>query len=120
MKWYSPWTWVPFTREGRSTLVYLAFAGAGPMLTLVLIWAMDKIRYFDAPAQSRLDRFAGLSDIIAWSVFVIVTGLCTFVAFRALKVGKDGLEATGRDDDGAVPVKVTNQPDQPVPVDSNP
>ena len=79
--------WLPFTRDGRSTLVYLVLAGCGPALTLVLIWAMRTIRLWDgADAAQRLDRFADIANVISWALLVIVVALACFVSIRALKV----------------------------------
>jgi hypothetical protein len=81
----------PLTHEGRQTLVYLIFAGSGPVLTCVVIWGM----------QQSLDRkelwstFTGLSYIVAASLLIIVTALGMFVSIRAVKLTKTGFEATG-------------------------
>jgi len=86
----------PFTREGRQTLVYITLAGCGPALTLVLIWAMSVVRDFGgADATERLDKFATLATIIASALVIIVIALSCFVSIRAIKIGKDGIEASG-------------------------
>lgn len=81
----------PLTRDGRQTLVYLVFAGAGPALTLVVMWAMA--RALDTPAL--FDTFSKLAIIVAVSLLIIVTGLAMFVSIRAVKISKDGFEAEG-------------------------
>jgi hypothetical protein len=86
----------PFTQEGRQTLVYLVFAGCGPALTAVVIWAMDKALSLDL-----FDTFSNLSYVVAASLLIIVTGLAMFVSIRALKLTRDGLEATGGSGDDA-------------------
>lgn len=81
----------PFTRPGRQTLVYLVFAGAGPALTAVVIWAM-----IEALERAALwPTFSQLALIVAAGLFVIVLGLAMFVSIRAIKIGKDGIEADG-------------------------
>jgi hypothetical protein len=94
--WYNPLTWFPYTREGRQTLIYLALAGCGPALTLVMVWAMTTIRsWADASAAARLDKFATLAYLIGAALLIIVTALACFVSIRAVKISKDGFEATG-------------------------
>lgn len=81
----------PLTRDGRQTLVYLVFAGAGPSLTLVVMWAM-----IEALKRTALfDTFSHLAMIVAVSLLIIVTGLAMFVSIRAVKISKDGFEALG-------------------------
>lgn len=81
----------PLTRGGLQTLVYLVFAGAGPSLTLVVMWAM-----IEALKRTALfDTFSHLAMIVAVSLLIIVTGLAMFVSIRAVKIGKDGFEASG-------------------------
>ena len=81
----------PLTRDGRQTLVYLIFAGSGPALTLVVIWAM-----IEALKRVALyATFSHLAMIVAVSLLIIVTGLAMFVSIRAVKISKDGFEASG-------------------------
>jgi len=89
MKW-NPLSWMPYTHEGRQTLVYLVFAGAGPALTIVVIWAMLKALDYKLFAT-----FSHLSLIVAGAMLIIVTGLAMFVSIRAVKLGKDGFSAEG-------------------------
>lgn len=97
MNW-NPLTWFPFTRDGRQTLVYLALAGCGPALTLGIIWALHTIRdWGDASAQLRLDKFASLAMMMGYNSLIITVALACFVSIRAVKVSKDGLEATSND-----------------------
>lgn len=91
----------PFTREGRQTLIYLVLAGCGPALTAVIVWAMYIIRgWSDASAELRLDKFASLAMVVASALVIIVIALSCFVSIRAIKIGKDGIEADGRDEGG--------------------
>lgn len=83
----------PFTREGRQTLIYLVLAGCGPALTLILIWAM---RLTEQAGQWAI--FAALADKVAWALLLIVLALACFVSIRAVKIGKDGIEAKGEGD----------------------
>lgn len=92
MSW-NPLNWLPYTHEGRQTLVYLVFAGAGPALTGVVIWAMLKALDFKLYAT-----FSNLALIVAASMLLIVTGLSMFVSIRAVKLGKDGFSAEGGGD----------------------
>lgn len=100
MKWYNPFTWTPFTQPGRQTLVYLMFAGAGPALLGAIMWFQSTIRnWTDAPVAQRLDRYAEIAVIIAWSLFIVVLAYCAFAAFRSLKFNlKDGIDMNARDD----------------------
>jgi hypothetical protein len=98
----------PLSTAGRQTLVYLVFAGAGPALTGLIVWAMYAIRAWQgASAISRLDRFAALANLVAAGMLVIVVALACFVSIRAIKIGAHGLEATGSGGDGNATATVT-------------
>lgn len=90
MKWFNPFTWVPFSQEGRQTLVYLVFAGSGPTLTIFTAWAM-----LEALRHGWQGIFANLAYTVAACLLIIVTGLAMFVSIRALRFGKDGFSAEG-------------------------
>ncbi len=90
MKWYNPWSWFPYRHEGRQTLVYLVFAGSGPALCGITIWAM--VRALDAGLPK---TFSQLSLMVAACLLIITTGLAMFVSLRAVKLGKDGFSAEG-------------------------
>lgn len=90
MKWYNPWSWVPYSHQGRQTLVYLVFAGSGPALTAVVIWAM-----VTALSVGLLKTFSQLSLILAACLLIINTALAMFVSIRAVRLGKDGFSAEG-------------------------
>lgn len=92
----------PFSKDGRATLVYLAFAGSVPALTAVVAWALYTIRYFDAPATDRLERFYQISMKITYGVLLGMLIYGAFVAFRAFKAGKDGIEFNSKDDEEGV------------------
>lgn len=92
MIWYNPFTWVPYSKEGRQSLVYLAFAGAGPILTGIVVWAMTV-----SDSHSWREVFANLAYMVAAGMLIVVTGLSMFVSIRSLKVSRDGLEASGGD-----------------------
>lgn len=92
MSWYSPFSWFPLTKEGRQTLVYCVFAGAGPALTAIVIWAM-----WTAEGHTWREVFANLAYMVAAGMLIVVTGLAMFVSIRSLKVSRDGLEASGGD-----------------------
>jgi len=90
MKWYNPWTWFPFTHEGRQTLIYLVFAGSGPALCCIVIWGM-----VTALQNDLFKTFSNLALIVASCLLMVVTGLSMFVSIRAVKIGKDGFSAEG-------------------------
>jgi hypothetical protein len=82
---------LPFNHQSRQTLIYLVFAGAGPALTVTVIWAM-----LEALERPKLwSTFSHLSLIVASAMLVIVVGLGMFVSIRAVRIGKDGFEASG-------------------------
>lgn len=85
----------PFSHEGRQTLVYLVFAGAGPALTLLVMWAMRQ-----ALAHGFQAAFESLADKVTWALLIIVCGLACFVSIRAIQIGKDGVNVQGRDRGG--------------------
>ena len=93
MKWYNPWTWFPWTRQGRQTLIYLAYAGAGPALCLIVIWAMER-----SLSMRLFATFTELSRYVAWALLVSVAGLASFVSLRAVKMGP--IEVEGSPDRG--------------------
>lgn len=80
----------PFTREGRQTLVYLVFSGSGIALTAFVWWFAEK-----ALERNLFGTFTDLARIVAASLLVTVIALGMFVSIRAIKVGKDGIEASG-------------------------
>jgi hypothetical protein len=93
----------PFTQDGRQTLVYLVFAGAGPTLTLSVLWAMRALR--DA---GKWDWFGRMSFwVLGAALLIIVCGLGMFVSIRAVKLGKDGLDVGGWRDGDPPPPTVT-------------
>lgn len=104
MSW-NPLTWIPFSRAGRQTLVYLALAGCGPALTAVIVWAMHIVETFPGTeAAQRLDKFSQLAMLVGAALLIIVIALSSFVSIRAIKIGRDGIEeqgAPGGDDGGA-------------------
>ncbi len=115
----------PLTMAGRQTLVYLVFAGSGPALTVLIIWAMRAIRDWQgADAADKLARFAFLAQYVAIALLILVVALACFVSIRAIKVGKDGLEATSQNDGEPPTMTATAQvtlspPPSPAPVDDS-
>ena len=83
---------LPLSREGRMTLVYVIFAGAGPALSAIQIWAMR-----EAMQAGQWQVFADLALVNALGQFVVVLALTAFVSIRAFKIGRDGLEMDGRE-----------------------
>lgn len=90
----------PLSHAGRQTLVYLCLAGSGPVLTGVVGWSLYVIRFWnDVEPIRRLDAFARLATLIATALLIIVIALACFVSIRAIRIGKDGIEAESHDDD---------------------
>lgn len=89
----------PFTREGRQTLVYLVFALAGPALTFAVLWSMKQLQ--DA---KQWEPFANMAFwVLGSSLVVTVIALGMFVSIRAVKIGKDGIDAQGTQGGGDDP-----------------
>lgn len=80
----------PFTHDGRQTLIYLVFAGAGPALTLAMLAIMSVLAN-----AGRWTAYERMAILIGLCLLIIVTGLAMFVSIRAVKLGKDGFEAGG-------------------------
>ncbi len=104
MTW-NPLTWLPWTREGRQTLIYLVLALCGPALTVCIMWALSVIETFPGTTgQQRLDAYVSLAAPLGWSLIIIVLALSCFVSIRAIKIeaGKDGVkgDVTGEGDGG--------------------
>src|SRR5437868_3549461 len=72
----------PFTHEGRQTLVYLVFAGAGPTLTLLVYLFMRVLA-----AARQWSAYERLATMVAIGLLVTVCGLAMFVSIRAIKIG---------------------------------
>lgn len=96
---FNPLTWLPFTREGRQTLIYIVLALCGPALTGCIMWALKVVETFPGTTgEQRLNAYVKLSEPIGWSLLIIVTALACFVSIRSIK-GPGGTEVQGRDDD---------------------
>jgi hypothetical protein len=91
----------PFTHEGRQTLIYIIFAGAGPALCVICLWAMN------AAAEKGWNAvFANLAYKFGWANLIIVSGLACFVSIRSIKMGKDGFGVEGIDQGNAPPTPI--------------
>lgn len=97
MRW-NPLTWFPFTKDGRATLIYLTFAGSVPALTAILVYVLYTIRWFDAPAIDRLERFYQIGMRITLAVLLSMLIYGAFISLRAFKASKDGVEFDSKDD----------------------
>ena len=98
MKWYNPLTWLPYTRPGRQTLIYIVLALCGPALTVCIMHILDVVEKFpDTTGEARLTAYVELAKPLTWSLLIIVVALACFVSIRAIKIGPDGLEASSRD-----------------------
>jgi hypothetical protein len=118
----------PLSQAGRQTLVYLCLAGSGPVLTGIVVWALATIRdWKDVDPVTKLARYAALTNYIAVALLIIVIALACFVSIRAIKVGRDGIEAqsNGNGSDAAtttltatVTASTPGTPPPPPPVDA--
>ena len=99
MTW-NPLTWIPWLRDGRQTLIYVTLALCGPALTACIMWALNVVEHFPgADGEARLAAYVDLAKPLTWALMVIVLALACFVSIRAIKVGRDGISAEGREDD---------------------
>ena len=91
--------WVPYTGEGRQTLLYLVLAGCAPALHGSIMWAMNVVKTFPGTTgEQRLAAYVKLAEPISYSLLIIVIALAMFVSLRSLKFSaKDGLDVQGRD-----------------------
>jgi hypothetical protein len=110
----NPLTWLPFTKDGRATLIYIFFALSVPALCGMLVYVLYTIRWFDAPALDRLERFYQIGMRITLAMLLGMLAYAAFVSFRAFKAGKDGVEMNSKDEDSDVvrsgdSVEVTKQ-----------
>lgn len=87
----------PFTHDGRQTLIYLIFSGAGPALCLIGIYVLSRTEL-----AGQWAIYAEMARTFGWSLFVIVSGLGMFVSIRAIKIGKDGLDFSSKDPEPTV------------------
>lgn len=100
-------SWFPFSRAGRQTLIYLVISLCGPALTLLTWWAMETVEHFpDTTGSERLEVYARLATMVLAGLLIIIVALSCFISIRAIKIGKDGLEASSRggDEDDDPPV----------------
>ena len=101
MSW-NPITWLPFTKDGRATLIYVFFALSVPALCGMLVYVLYTLRWFDAPALDRLERFYQIGMRITLAMLLGMLAYAAFVSFRAFKAGKDGVEMNSKDEDSDV------------------
>jgi hypothetical protein len=80
----------PLSRDGRMTLVYAVFAGAGPATSVINGAAM--VASYRA---GQWDTFYNLAMTNAVGNGIIVTALAMFVSIRTLQISKDGFKASG-------------------------
>lgn len=100
MTW-NPLSWLPFTRNGRQTLIYLTLAGCGPALSYMVWHILDVVEKFPgAGAEQRLSSYVELAQYVFWSLVIIVMALAAFVSIRALKISKNGFEMDAQDREG--------------------
>lgn len=80
----------PFSHDGRQTLIYLVFAGAGPVLAGLVWWAMGVVA-----AAHQWSIFERLANTVALSLLMINLGLVVFVGVRAVRIGPEGISVDG-------------------------
>lgn len=120
MRLFPRWPVTEGPSDTRKWLALLASFGGAMVFTAgaaVLVWIIWKGGWSPETEAKRL-------DLLGWAMIMMLAGsISTNWAFgfvlnrRSLRISKDGIEASGGDEP-AVPVKVTNAPDQPVPVDT--
>lgn len=97
----------PLTFAGRQTLIYVCLALSGPVLTGIVVWALASIRdWKDVDAVTKLARYAALTNYIAIALLIVVIALACFVSIRAIKIGRDGIEAESNNN-GSDPATTT-------------
>lgn len=91
MNW-NPISWLPWTREGRQTLIYISIALSSPVLCGLILFALHTIRNWDGPSpENRLDRFADIAMLLGWGLMIVLVSYACFISIRALKLNvKDG------------------------------
>lgn len=111
MKWISA-IWqafrglFPFTKDGRATLVYLAFAGSVPALTLAGMLVLHEIRWFDANADKRLEAYSSAAMWIFYGQFLGQITYAAFVSIRALDIDwKNGKASMNSREDNSPPLQ---------------
>lgn len=99
MNW-NPISWFPFTQEGRKTLIYVAIMWACPVLTGAIMYALNTIRWFDAPALNRLTAYADIADKLSWGLLIVLISFACYVSIRAFNIDlKNGTVSTQSKDD---------------------
>lgn len=83
----------PFSQEGRQTLVYLMFALACPVLTLVGLHVLDRTE-----KSEQWSIYAEMARTFGWSLFVMTASIGLFISIRQLKIGPTGAELNSKDD----------------------
>lgn len=104
MTW-NPLTWLPWSVNGRRTLLTIVFAACGPALTACIMWALNVVKTFPGTTgEQRLAAYVKLAEPVTWSLIIIVIALASYISIRSFKAGKDGIETTsfGDDDDDVV------------------
>ena len=87
----------PFTHEGRQTLVYLMFAGAGPALTGLVVGIM-----YVCLEYKLFETFKSMAWFMAVSALILNIAIGMFVSIRAVKISKDGISAEGQNNGASI------------------
>lgn len=111
-------------RDLRAFLALLASIGGTMALTVVviwLIWIFWRGGWTTGTELARIDKLGLIAVLVTVIMGVVMVSLGLAINRRTVKGSAFGasFEAEGGDAD-AVPVKVTNAPDAPVPVDPKP
>jgi hypothetical protein len=123
-------------REWRALIALFASIAGAAVLTGFAWWMVDLLRDMANRLITELVRDPGVKasvgtvletiiESLAWSLKLVLAGMIAVLLSlglainrRTVKLGKEGFEATGGDE--ALPVRVTNTPGDPVPVEEKP
>jgi hypothetical protein len=87
MRWFNPWSWFPWSQDGRRTSLYVSALFAGPVLCAICIWVM-----IEAKLIGRYDLFDKVAYSFAASLFLVVAAIAVGTGLNIkLSWGKDGL-----------------------------
>lgn len=112
--------WPP--RDWRALLALIASVAGAAVLTVFSAWVVTIIRDWKGFDELRIRALSNALYGLLFIVGIVLISLGLAINRRSIKGSLLGasFEAAGGDDDSAVPVKVTNAPDAPVPVDQKP
>lgn len=92
--------YLPFSSDGRRTLVYLTFAGAGPSLTLMVWWLLNTIRtWTGVDPKDALASFSNLSFWVVGCLLTVCVTMACYIAVKEFKIGPGGIDAQSQGGD---------------------